>query len=440
MQQERKLATGEHLSTGEYLPGEHLAKTPYSAWSLLRQGLGKQRGWTPAWRDRDPVPRYDAIIIGGGGHGLATAYYLAKTHGITNVAVLEKGWIGGGNTGRNTTIIRSNYFYPASAALYEMSLCLYEGLSRELNYNIMFSQRGMIEIAHDEADLEVMERAANAMRINGIDIELASRDEALAMVPLLDTKAEIRWPVAGGLIQRRAGVARHDAVAWGYARAADALGVHIIQNCEVTGFDIKAGRLIAVETTRGRIAADRFGMATAGHSSVLAGLAGFRLPLQSYALQAMVSEPIKPCLHHVVASSINGAYVSQSDKGELVMGGGLDRCPSYAQRGSFLVTQSVVAPLIDMLPAFASLKLMRQWAGIVDTSPDNSPIIGPAPVEGLYLDCGWGTGGFKAIPAGGTLLAHLLATGKHHPISEPFDLSRFTSGMLIDEAHAGVAH
>lgn len=415
-------------------------KTPYSAWSLVRQGLARQTGWTQAWQDRDPDSRYDIVVIGGGGHGLATAYYLARTHGVARIAVLEKGWIGGGNTGRNTTIIRSNYFYPASAALYDMSVGLYEGLSRELNYNIMFSQRGMLEVAHDEADLEVMARAANAMRINGVDIEILTRDETLNMVPLLDANTDIRWPVAGALIQRRAGVARHDAVAWGYARAADALGVHIIQNCEVTGFDISAGRVVAVETTRGRIAADRFGMAAAGHSSVLATMAGFRLPLQSYALQAMVSEPLKPCLGQVVSSSVNGAYVSQSDKGELVIGGNLDRCPSYAQRGSFLVTQSVIAPLVDMFPAFASLKLMRQWAGIVDTSPDNSPIIGPAPVEGLYLNCGWGTGGFKAIPAGGTLLAHLLATGRHHPISAPFDLSRFTSGHLVDEAHAGVAH
>jgi sarcosine oxidase subunit beta len=416
------------------------AKTHYSGWALLREGIAGQTGWSQAWRDRDPAARYDVAIIGGGGHGLATAYYLARAHGIARVAVIEKGWIGGGNTGRNTTIIRSNYFHPESAALYDLSVGLYEGLSRALNYNIMFSQRGMIEVAHSEADLEMMCRGANAMRINGIDIEIIGRDEVLRLAPLLNADVNCRWPVLGGLIQRRAGVARHDAVAWGYARAADALGVHIIQDCEVTGFEIVRGRAAAVETSRGRIAAERFGMAVAGHSSVLAGMAGFGLPLQSYTLQAMVSEPIKPCLDLVVASSSHGAYVSQSDKGELVMGGNLDRCPSYAQRGNFPVTQSVVAALVEMFPSFATLKLMRQWGGIVDTSPDNSPILGPSPVEGLYLNCGWGTGGFKAIPAAGTLFAHILATGRHHPISEPFDLARFAAGATIDEVHAGVAH
>jgi len=418
--------------------GSH--KRHYSGWSLLREGLRGQRGWTPAWQDRDPQPHYDVVIIGGGGHGLATAYYLAKQHGIRRVALLEKGWIGGGNTGRNTTIIRSNYFHPQSAALYDLSVSLYEGLTRELNYNIMFSQRGLIEVAHSEAELETMARAANAMRINGIPIELLGREQTLALAPLLDPSPNTRWPVCGALQQRRAGTARHDAVAWGYARAADALGVHIIQNCEVTGFEMTAGRLRAVRTSRGAIGAGRFGMAVAGNSSALARLAGFELPIQSYTLQAMVSEPVKPCLDVVVLSSSNGTYVSQSDKGELVIGGNLDRCPSYMQRGSFRVTQSVIAPLIEMFPAFATLKLMRQWGGVVDTTPDNSPIIGPSPVPGLFLNCGWGTGGFKAIPAGGTLFAHVLATGRHHALSAPFDLSRFESGEVIDEAHAGVVH
>jgi sarcosine oxidase subunit beta len=416
------------------------ARRDYSAWALLREGLRGQRGWRPAWRERALEPEYEVVVIGGGGHGLATAYYLARTHGIRRVAVLEKGWIGGGNTGRNTTIIRSNYFHPQSAALYDLSVDLYHGLTRELNYNLMFSPRGMLEIAHSEADLDGMARAANAMRINGIDIELLDRATTLRMAPLLDASPRARWPVRGALLQRRAGTARHDAVAWGYARAADALGVHIVQGCEVTGFLTEGGRLAALETTRGTVRAERFGMAVAGSSSALARLAGFELPLASYTLQAMVSEPVKPCLHQVVASSFHGSYVSQSDKGELVFGGNLDRVPSYAQRGSFRVTQSVVAPLLEMFPAFSTLKLMRQWGGTVDASPDNSPLIGPSPLPGLYLDCGWGTGGFKAIPAGGTLLAHLLATGRHHPLSAPFDLARFAAGALIDEGHAGVAH
>jgi len=324
--------------------------------------------------------------------------------------------------------------------MYDLSVRLYEGLSEELNYNLMFSQRGMLELAHSEADLEAMVRAANAMRVNGIDIEILDRQEVLQRVPLLDPSPDVRWPVHGGLLQPRGGTARHDAVAWGYARAADALGVHIIQNCEVLGFEEKDGRITGVETSRGAIGAGRVGMAVAGNSSALARLAGFRLPLQSYTLQAMVSEPVKPCLDLVVISSINGTYISQSDKGEMVMGGSLDRSPSYAQRGAFHVTQGVVGSIIEMFPSFATLKLMRQWGGNVDTAPDNSPIIGPSPVEGLYLNCGWGTGGFKSIPAGGTLFATVLATGQHHDLSAPFDLSRFARAELVDETHAGVAH
>ena len=414
----------------------------YSALALLRGALTGQRSWTPVWRSPEPKRAYDALVVGGGGHGLATAYYLAKNHGIRNVAVLERGWLGGGNTGRNTTIVRSNYLFPASARLYDFSLRLYEGLSRELNFNIMLSQRGLVVLAHSRHDLEAIARWANAMRMNGIDVEILSRAEVAARAPLLEMSPQARFPILGGFLQRRAGTARHDAVAWGYARAADALGVDIIQNCEVTGF-VKnaAGHIAGVDTSRGRIACERIGIAAAGHSSVLAKLAGFALPVTSYALQAMVTEPVKPALDTVLLSPGSGAYVSQSDKGEMVLGAGLDLFPSYAQRGSFAVTQSIIAATLAILPAFSRLRLLRQWAGIVDVVHDSSPIIGPTPVPGLYINCGWGTGGFKGIPVGGWTLAHVLATGRSHELAEPFQLERFVSGRLIDEAAAaGIAH
>jgi sarcosine oxidase subunit beta len=414
----------------------------YSALALLRGALTSHRNWTPVWRSPEPKASYDIVIVGGGGHGLATAYYLAKNHGITNVAVLERGWLGGGNTGRNTTIVRSNYLYPESARLYDFALRLYEGLSRELNFNIMLSQRGLIDLAHSRHDLDSMARWVNAMHMNGVDAELLSRDEVAEWLPLLDMSHDARYPVLGGFLQRRAGTARHDAVAWGYARGADALGVDIIQNCEVTGFLTDAGgRVVGVETSRGRIGADLVGIAAAGHSSVLAKLAGFRLPVVSYALQAMVTEPLKPALDAVVLSPGTGAYLSQSDKGEMVIGAFLDLFPSYAQRGSFAVLQAIVAATLAMFPAFSRLRLMRQWAGIVDVVHDSSPIIGPTPIPGLYINCGWGTGGFKAIPAGGWTLAHVLATGRNHELAEPFQLERFITGRLIDEAAAaGIAH
>ena len=414
----------------------------YSALALLRGALTGQRSWTPVWRSPEPRRAYDALVVGGGGHGLATAYYLAKNHGIRNVAVLERGWLGGGNTGRNTTIVRSNYLFPQSARLYDFSLRLYEGLARELNFNIMLSQRGLVVLAHSRHDLEAIARWANAMRMNGIDVEILSRAQVAAQAPLLDMSPQARFPILGGFLQRRAGTARHDAVAWGYARAADALGVDIIQNCEVTGF-VKnaAGHIAGVDTSRGRIACERIGIAAAGHSSVLARLAGFALPVTSYALQAMVTEPVKPALDIVLLSPGTGAYVSQSDKGEMVLGAGLDLFPSYAQRGSFAVTQSIVAATLAILPAFSRLRLLRQWAGIVDVVHDSSPIIGPTPVPGLYINCGWGTGGFKGIPVGGWTLAHALATGRSHELAEPFQLERFVSGRLIDEAAAaGIAH
>lgn len=413
----------------------------YSALSLLKEGINNQLGWAQAWRSPQLKPRYDAIVIGGGGHGLATAYYLAKNHGVTNVAVIEKGWLGGGNTGRNTTVVRSNYFFPESVALYEMALKLYEGLSRDLNYNIMLSQRGMLVLAHSEMEMETSARTVNAMQINGIDAELFSPDDVRRVAPLLNFEPDARYPIHGGVWQGRGGTARHDAVAWGYARAADRFGVDIIQNCEVSDFIVEGGRCRGVRTSKGDIRADRIGMAVAGHSSHMAEKAGFRLPITSYALQACVSEPIKPALDTVVLSPGAGTYVSQSDKGEMVIGGGLDRVPSYGQRGNLPTLEVVISGMLEMFPSFRQLRLMRQWAGIVDVTPDSSPIIGESPLPGLFLDCGWGTGGFKAIPSGGTLLAHLLATGKHHDVSRPFDLDRFETGRLIDEAAgSGIAH
>ena len=413
----------------------------YSALSLFQQGLAGHTGWRPAWRSPEPKPAYDAVVIGGGGHGLATAYYLAKNHGISNVAVIEKGWLGGGNTGRNTSTIRSNYFYPESVALYDYALKLYEGLSREINYNVMFSQRGVVTVAHSEGEMEIASRIVNAMQINGTDAELLGPDQVFDKAPLLNRGDDARYPVFGGVWQGRAGVARHDAVAWGYARAADRAGVDIIQNCKVTGFLVENGRCAGIETSRGTIRAGVTGMAVAGNSGVLAGLAGFDLPIQSYSLQAMVSEPVKPCLDTVVLYLGTGTYLFQSDKGEIVVGGGLDRVPSYAQRGNPPMQRTVLSGLLEMFPSFGQLKLMRQWAGNVDVVPDSSPIIGPTPMPGLYMSGGWGTGGFKSIPAGGVLLAHLMATGDHHAISRPFDLDRFATGRLIDEAAgSGIAH
>ncbi|MBX6366929.1 MAG: sarcosine oxidase subunit beta family protein [Rhodospirillales bacterium] len=413
----------------------------YSFLTLAREALSGHRGWRPLWRDAAPRGRYEVVIVGAGGHGLATAYYLARNHGITDVAVLEKGWLGGGNTARNTTIVRSNYLWDESAALYEHSLKLWEGLAEELDFNLMFSQRGVLNLAHNLHDVREGRRRVEANRRNGIDAEWLGPAEVKKLCPPIDVSPTARYPVLGATLQRRGGVARHDAVAWGYARAADARGVDIVENCEVTGFRIEAGRVRGVETTRGYIAANRVGLVAAGHSSVLAALAGFRLPIQSHPLQALVSEPLKPVLPCVVMSNAVHVYVSQSDKGELVIGAGIDAYNSYAQRGAFHVIESQMGALLELFPTFSRLKMMRSWGGIVDVCPDASPIIGKTPIENLFINCGWGTGGFKATPGSGWVFAHLLATGEPHPLAAPFALERFSTGVLVDEhGAAAVAH
>ena len=413
----------------------------YSCGALVRLALGSHRGWQPLWRKPSPKPRYHVVIIGGGGHGLATAYYLAKEHGIRDVAVLEKGPIGLGNTGRNTTIIRSNYLWDESARLYEHSLKLWEGLSRELNFNLMLSQRGVLNLAHTLGDVREGVRRVNANRLNGVDAEWLEPEAVKAFCPILSIDRTARYPVLGATLQRRGGVARHDAVAWGYARAADALGVDIVENCEVTAIRTAGGRVGEIETTRGTIFTDKVAIAAAGHNSVLAAMAGVRLPLQSHPLQALVSEPVKPVLDCVVMSNTVHVYVSQSDKGELVMGAGIDAFNSYAQRGSFHIIEAQMAAALELFPIFSRLKMLRSWAGIVDVCPDASPIIGKLPVAGLYLNGGWGTGGFKATPGAGHVFAHTIAHDEPHPLAAPFALDRFHTGALVDEhGAAAVAH
>lgn len=410
----------------------------YSALQLAWQALRGNRDWKPAWRDAEPKRGYDVIAIGGGGHGLATAYYLAKKHGIRNVAVLERGAIGLGNSGRNTQVVRSNYFYPASSSFFDHSLKLYEGLGRELNFNIMLSQRGVLNLGHSDHDMELLRRWCNAIRMNGVDSEMLTREEISKLVPPLNLDG--RYPVLGGFIQRRGGIVRHDAVVWGYARGASALGVDIVQNCEVTGFSI-GGRIRGVHTSKGFIAADRVVLSVAGYSSELARLAGLSLPITTMALQAMVTEPVKPVLDTVVISGLIHAYVSQSDRGEIVIGGGADAYNSYAQRGGLRQTRDVLRAVVELFPSFSRLRLMRQWAGRVDITPDTSPLMGLTGVQGLFISCGWGTGGFKAIPAGGDTMAYTVAKGKPHPLIEKFALERFKTGALVDEgAASGVAH
>jgi sarcosine oxidase subunit beta len=408
----------------------------YSFWTLLKQALAGQNGWKPAWRDASPQPAYDAVIVGGGGHGLATAYYLAKNHGLRRVAVLEKGYVGSGNVGRNTTIIRSNYLLPGNTPFYEWSLKLWEGLEQDINYNAMVSQRGVLNLYHSDAQRDAYARRGNAMRIAGADAELLDLEDVRRMVPHLDFE-QARFPVRGGLLQRRGGTVRHDAVAWGYARAADALGVDIIQDCEVTGIRVEHGRAVGVETTRGWIRAGKIGLAAAGNSSRVAAMAGLRLPIESHVLQAFVSESIKPLVDHVVTFGAGHFYISQSDKGGLVFGGDVDGYNSYAQRGNLPLVEHVLEEGLAMMPMLGRLRMLRSWGGVMDMSMDGSPIIDRTPIEGLYLNCGWCYGGFKATPASGWCFAHTIAHDARHPLSERLRLDRFTTGHLIDEKGQG---
>ena len=413
----------------------------YSFLNLVKHAARHHENWRPAWRNPAPREAYEVVIVGGGGHGLATAYYLAKEHGVTDVAVLEKGWLGGGNTGRNTTIVRSNYLRDEAAHLYEFALKLWENLSLELNFNVMFSPRGVLNLGHSLQEMRDIERRVNANQLNGIDGAVLTAAEVQAKVPLLNCSPKARYPVLGASWQPRGGVARHDAVAWGFARAADALGVDLLQHTEVTGIRVEKGTAVGVATSRGFIGAHKVACVAAGHSGVLAALAGLRLPIESRPLQALVSEPLKPCLDTVVMSNAVHCYISQSDKGDLVIGAGADAYNGYGQRGSFHVVEQALQAVCELFPAFGRVRMNRQWAGIVDVCPDACPIIGKTPVDGLYFNCGWGTGGFKATPGSGYVFADTLAKDRPHPLAAPFSLERFHTGALIDEhGAAGVAH
>ena len=413
----------------------------YSIFSLIKNAFNYHENWQKAWRDPVPKKKYDVVIVGGGGHGLATAYYLAKEHNLRNIAVVEKRWIGGGNTGRNTTIIRSNYLWDASAGLYDHALKIWENLSQELNFNIMFSQRGVMNLAHNQHDVRELKRRTHANRLNAIDCEWLNTKQVKEFCPIINCSPNIRYPVMGSTLQKRAGTARHDAVVWGYARGADSMGVDIIQNCEVKGIKRKGDSIEGLETTKGFIKTAKIAVAAAAHSTVIANMAGLKLPIESKPLQALVSEPIKPIIDTVVMSNAVHAYVSQSDKGELVIGAGTDSYVSYTQKGTHEIVEGTLKALLELYPIFSRLRMLRQWGGVVDISPDASPIISKTSIKGLYFNCGWGTGGFKATPGSGHLFAYTIAKDEPHSLNAPFNINRFVSGNLVDEhGAAAVAH
>jgi sarcosine oxidase subunit beta len=408
----------------------------YSVFSLAYEALRGHADWKPAWRDPEPKKEYDVIIVSGGGHGLATAHYLAKEHGLCNVAVLEKGWIGSGNAGRNTTIIRSNYLLTSNIKFYEWSMKLWEGLEHDLNYNVMVSQRGIINLYHSDAQRDAFARRGNAMRLNGVDAELLDRAQVRAILPFLDYE-NARFPIQGALLQGRGGTARHDAVVWGYARAADQRGVDIIQNCEVTGFTIRNGRITGVETTRGNIRAGKVGLAVAGNTSRLTTMAGLRMPIEAHVIQAFVTEGIKPAIDCVMTFGAGHFYISQSDKGGLVFGGDVDGYNTYAQRGNLPTVEDIVQGGVALWPGLGRLRILRHWGGLLDMTMDGSPIIDCTPIDGLYLNAGWNYGGFKATPASGWCFAHTIARGEPHALNAPFRLDRFAVGNVIDEKGVG---
>ncbi|MBN8290869.1 sarcosine oxidase subunit beta family protein [Rhodobacter sp. NTK016B] len=411
----------------------------YSAFAIAREAMRQHTGWTKAWASPEPRTHYDVVIVGAGGHGLATAYYLGKNFGITNVAIIEKGWLGGGNTGRNTTIIRSNYLQDPSAAIYEKARSLYETMSQDLNYNVMFSPRGVMMLAQTEHEVRGYKRTEMANKLQGVETRFIGPAEVKRLVPIMNIEGP-RYPVLGALWQARGGTARHDAVAWGYARACSDMGMHVIQNCEVIGVESVGGEVSAVATTKGTIGCKKLGIVVAGHSGHLAELAGFRLPVESVALQAMVSEPIKPCMDVVVMANTVHGYLSQSDKGEMVIGGGADHFNNYTQRGSWMHIEETVRSLVETFPMLSRLKMLRQWGGIVDMTGDRSPIISKTPLGNTFINCGWGTGGFKAIPGSGWAMAELMAKGES-PLADAFSMYRFREGRFIDESvAAGVAH